>query len=96
MDTPRGEEGKHGIFAFVYDKREIIYIGKALGSMNLYQESKNRYGPLGRAFEKLGLLDGNASNEEKEIIERDYCEKYVAELAGYNYSDEDKFKLENA
>ena len=64
IKTPEGEEGKHGIFAFVYDKKEIIYIGKALGSMHFYQESKNRYGPLGRAFEKLGLLNGNASNEE--------------------------------
>jgi fatty acid/phospholipid biosynthesis enzyme len=64
--------------------------------MNLYQESKQRYKPLGRAFVKLDLLHENASREEKEKIEVKYCEKYLAELTNYRYTEEDKIKLENA
>ena len=96
METPKGEEGKHGIYAFIYNKKEIIYIGKALGKMHLYQESKYRYKPLGRALIDLGVLRGDFKRNEIEIVERDYCRKYVAELNYYNNEDEKKKKLECA
>jgi hypothetical protein len=96
IETPIGEEGKHGLFAFVYNKERIIYIGKALESMHLYQESKGRYKPLRRAFEKLGLLPNDSNNTEIAKIEEKFCVKYLAELHKHNDIEEDKMKLEDA
>ena len=97
IETPKGGGGKHGIFAFVYNKKEIIYIGKSLGKQyHLYQESKHRYKSLKKAFNELGLMDMNHNNVERKILADKYCEKYVAELVDYSYTDLERFKLGNA
>jgi len=79
IETPSGEEGKHGLYAFLYDS-DLIYWGMAAGKNHLFQESKFRYKILERAFLKRRVIEGPVYNSKLDMIAETHCRKYVGEL----------------
>jgi len=78
-ETPKGFEGKSGLFSIIHDSG-IIYIGMAGAGNTVFRESK-RVGKCAVLLQKHGELSKSISYDDAWEYANEHCYRYVGVVA---------------